>query len=153
MRRSSKMVTFPQMQTVSDKIHLLGEEWCGASLFEHCLQDWFAKIQLVVFENGDEAWQELTRNKPDLLIMDWKHPGLTGHEVLKLLALDQATFPVLLTSEFFEEHLQLFSDQGLTLRYLPKPFHIRELWAALNELVGPSDYPDMQALVESQLVA
>ena len=133
------------------RIVLLEDERSLCRLIEHCLQDWFAKIQLVVFENGDEAWQELTRNKPDLLIMDWKHPGLTGHEVLKLLALDQTTFPVLLTSEFFEEHLQLFSDQGLTLRYLPKPFHIRELWAALNELVGPSDYPDMQALVETQV--
>jgi DNA-binding response OmpR family regulator len=41
----------------------------------------------------------------------------------------------------------------LTLSYLPKPFHIREFWAALNELVGPSDYPEMQALVEPLVVA
>ena len=135
------------------RIVLLEDERSLCRLIEHCLQDWFEKTELVTFKNGDEAWLELSRAKPDLLIMDWKHPGLTGHEVLKLLALDQATFPVLLTSEFFEEHLQLFSDQGLTLRYLPKPFHIRELWAALNELVGPSDYPDMQALVEMHLLA
>jgi DNA-binding response OmpR family regulator len=135
------------------RIVFLEDERSLCRLIEHCLQDWFEKIELVEFGSGDEAWQELTRNKPDLLIMDWKHPGLTGHEVLKLLALDQATFPVLLTSEFFEEHLQLFSDQGLTLRYLPKPFHIREFWAAVNELIGPSDYPDMQALVETQVLA
>jgi len=36
---------------------------------------------------------------------------------------------------------------------LPKPFHIREFWAAMNELVGPSDFPDMRALVATQVVA
>ena len=135
------------------RIVLLEDEKSLCRLIEHCFHDWFEKIELVEFENGDEAWQELSQLKPDLLIMDWKHPGLTGHEMLKLLARDQASFPILLTSDFFEEHLQLFSNQGLKITYLPKPFHIREFWAAMNELVGPSDYPDMQALVETQVVA
>ena len=135
------------------RVVLLEDERVLSSLIEHCLQDWFERIDLVKFGSGDEAWLELTRSKPDLLILDWKHPGLTGHEILQRLAVDQARVPILLTSEFFEEHLQLFSDRGLKLGFLPKPFHIREFWAALNELVGPSDYPQMQALVKTSLLA
>ena len=131
------------------RIVLLEDDRSFSSLLKHCLHEWFEKIELVRFAGGDQAWLELFLAKPDLLILDWKHPGLTGYEMLKLLALDQARFPILLTSEFFEEHVQLFSDQGLKLRYLPKPFHIREFWAALNELVGPSDFPQMQALVKT----
>ncbi len=131
---------------------LLENEQALSQLFELCLQEWFEKIELVKFANGEEAWRELSRTQPDLLILDWAHPGMTGDEILKQLALNQARFPILLTSEFFEEHLQLFSGYGLKLGFLPKPFGIREFWAALDQLVGPSDHPEIQALVKSQVL-
>jgi DNA-binding response OmpR family regulator len=133
------------------RIVLLEDDRSFSSLLKHCLHEWFEKIELVRFAGGDQAWLELSLAKPDLLILDWKHPGLTGHEMLELLAVDQARFPILLTSELFDQHFQLFSDQGLKLKFLPKPFHIWEFWAALNELVGPSDFPKMQAIVKTHL--
>src|ERR1017187_4777883 len=133
------------------RIVLLEDDRSFSSLLKHCLHEWFEKIELVRFAGGDQAWLELSLAKPDLLILDWKHPGLTGHEMLELLAVDQARFPILLTSELFDQHFQLFSDQGLKLKFLPKPFHIWEFWAALNELVGPSDFPKMQALVKTHV--
>lgn len=131
------------------RIVLLEDEKALSRLFELCLHDWFEKIELVKLENGEETWKELARTAPDLLILDWAHPGLTGHELLRQLALSQAKFPILLTSEFFEEKLQLFADRGMKLGFLPKPFGIREFWAALNQLVGPSDHPEIQALVQT----
>ena len=135
------------------RVALLEDQRVLARLIEHCLRDWFKKIELVKFENGDEAWQELSQTQPDLLILDWKHPGLTGGEIVQKLALLPATFPLVLTSDLFEEHVQQFSEQGLVFRFLPKPFHILEFWAVLNDLVGPSDYPEMQVLVETRVVA
>lgn len=132
------------------RIVLLEDEPALSRLFEQCLREWFTNIELVKFANGAEAWRELSRTKPDLLILDWVHPGMTGEEILKQLALDRARYPILLTSEFFEEHLQLFCEQGLKLAFLPKPFGLREFWTALNQLVGPSDHPEIQALVSSQ---
>lgn len=131
------------------RIVLLEDEKALARLFEQCLQDWFEKIELVTLANGEETWKELARAAPDLLILDWAHPGLTGHEILRQLSLSQAKFPILLTSEFFEKNLQLFTDRGLKLGFLPKPFGIREFWSALNQLVGPSDHPEIQALVKT----
>jgi len=132
------------------RIVLLEDEPALSSLFEDCLHEWFQKIELLKFANGEEALKELSRTEPDLLILDWVHPGLTGDEILQQLVVDQPKFPFLLTSEFFERHLQLFSDHGLKLGFLPKPFGILEFWAALNQLVGPSDHPEMQALLKTE---
>lgn len=100
------------------RIVLLEDDKPLSRLIEHCLHDWFAQAELVTFKSGDEAWQELARSKPDLLILDWKHPGLTGLELLRRLALAKAAFPILLTSIYFAENVQLFSDQGLKLKFL-----------------------------------
>ena len=86
-----------------------------------------------------------------MLILNWAHPGLTGHEIVKKLALAHASFPILLTSEFFAKHLQLFTDHGLRIGFLPKPFRIREFWAALNQLVGPSDDPELQEQMKAEV--
>ena len=133
------------------RIVLLEDEKLLCRLMEQCLHEWFARIDIVKLENGDDAWQELLRMKPDLLILDWKHPGLTGEEILHRLALDKAAFPVLLTSELFWNHVQLFSKHGLKLKFLPKPFHIWELWDSVNELLGPIESPERPPLVEVQL--
>ena len=133
------------------RIVLLEDEGALSRLFEHCLHDWFEKMELATFKKGEEAWQELSRRAPDLLILDWVHHGLTGQEILRQLSLDHVKFPILLTSDFFEEHLQLFTDLGWKFGFLPKPFGIREFWAALNQLVGPSDHPELQALVKTEV--
>lgn len=135
------------------RIVILEDEKALSQLFEDFIHDWFEKVEMVKFENGVEAWKELSRAEPDLLILEWVNPGLTGYGILKLLALDQAKFPILLTSEFFEGHLQLASDQGLKLGFLPKPFEVQEFWAALNVLVGPSDHPAPQAFVKERVGA
>ena len=133
------------------RIVLLEDEPALSQLFGDCIHEWFDKIELVKFTGGDDAWRELSRTAPDLLILDWVHPGLTGHEILQQLALHPTGFPILLTSEFFAAHLQLFSDHGLKVGFLPKPFEICEFWEALNQLLGPSDHPEQQALVKTQL--
>ena len=131
------------------RIVLVEDERVLSRLLEECIHEWYVKVDLLKFESGDEAWKELSLKAPDLLILDWSHPGLTGHEILQRLALNLARFPILLTSEYFAEHLQWFCDHGLRLGFLPKPFGIREFWAALNQLLGRSDHPEMQALVKT----
>ena len=134
------------------RIILLEDEPDVSHLFEVCLRDWFAEVDIVKFEDGAKAWKEMTREAPDLLILDWAHPGLTGHELLKRLAAARARFPILLTSEYFERHVQLFMDRGLRLGFLPKPFGIQEFWAAINQLVGPSDRTEMQAATREEVL-
>jgi len=131
------------------RIVLLEDEPALSRLFEDCLHEWFEKLELLKFENGDEAWQELSREEPDLLMLDCEHPGLTGHQILELLIKAHSRFAILLTSDLFDQHLKLYSAQGLKFAFLPKPFTFLEFWGALNELVGPSDHAEIQALVKN----
>jgi hypothetical protein len=36
-------------------------------------------------------------------------------------------------------------ERGLKVGYLPKPFGMFQFWRALNEFIGPSDFPEIQA--------
>jgi CheY-like chemotaxis protein len=123
------------------RIVLLEDEPLLVKLFEFCISEWFQETDLLKFKNGDDAWQQLSQTEPDLLIMDGSHPGLDGLAIMDRLAEKKAGFPVLLTSDFFEEHLGSYAERGLKTAFLPKPFGVKQFWNALNELVGPSDFP------------
>lgn len=123
------------------RILLLEDEPLLVKLFEFSLAEWFKKMELMKFKNGDDAWRQLSRTEPDLLIMDWSHPGLEGEAIMERLAEKKAGFPILLTSDFFEEHLSKYAGRGLKVVFLPKPFGLKQFWSALNQLVGPGDFP------------
>jgi DNA-binding response OmpR family regulator len=114
-------------------------------LLELGVRDWFKDPEVFGFANGDEAWAEISRHEPDLLIMDWSHPGLDGHALLEKLAAKPAGFVILLTSELFADQMNDLMGKGLKIGYLPKPFGMQQLWRALNEFIGPSDFPEHQA--------
>lgn len=134
--------------TTTKRIILLEDNKELSSLFEFCINEWFKNASLLSVGNDAEALAEMARKQPDLLVLDWNHPDFTGHEILEKLAESHITCPILLISEFFEAHLKMFVDHGLKIGYLPKPFGIQEFWDALNQLVGPSDYPARQIRIK-----
>jgi two-component system OmpR family response regulator len=117
---------------VDDEPHML-------QLFELYLRDWFQEVELVPFQNGDDAWRELARTEPDLLITDWRHPGLDGGELVRKLAEKNASFPVLMISACDTDSVRAFTCLGVKIVFLQKPFGHEQLWQVLNELVGPCD--------------
>ena len=131
------------------RIILLEDERTLAQLFDFLIHEWFRKVALLKFESGDRAWQELSRHKPDLLIVDLGQPGVDGRKMLNRLAEVHASFPILLTAETFSDHLRVFVDHGLKLGFLLKPFGIQQFWDALNQLVGPSDIPERKTRLKN----
>lgn len=129
------------------RIMILEDEPQLIELFEMSIRDWFQEPEIISFANGNEAWMELSRQEPDLLIMDCSHPGLSGIEIMEQLAAKSAKCVILLTSELFEGSLKNVLDRGLKIAYLPKPFGVVQFWRALNDHVGPSDFPERQALL------
>ena len=132
--------TRPRVVVLDDEVQLI-------ELFEACLRDWFKDPEVLAFSNGNAAWDELSAREPDLVVMDCSHPGMGGIEILKHLADKKAKFWILLTSELFDADLKNFTSQGLNIGYLPKPFGILQFWRALNEHVGPSDFPERQEMI------
>lgn len=128
-------------------IFILDDEPQLARLLEMGVHDWFKNPEVVVFADGNAAWHELSRRSPDMFIMDWSHPGMDGHALLEKLTVKPAGFVILLTSELFAEQFGELTGKGLKIGYLPKPFGIQQFWRALNDFVGPSDFPNRQGMV------
>ena len=57
-------------------------------LIDYCIKLFFKNIELIEFENGDEAYEFIkneisSKSKIDLFITDINHPGLRGQELVK----------------------------------------------------------------------
>lgn len=70
--------------------------------------------EVVTAPNGIEGLQRAKENKPELIFLDIKMPGMDGFEVLKHLRKDEATkdIPVVILSNFDEESMV---EKGLAL--------------------------------------
>ena len=89
------------------------------------LQNQFEGITILEFEDGDEAWRELSRTTPDLLITLDVMPGMPGEEIVRRLADKKATCPIIVLSGWGDrsEHwVRSFSNRGLNVSLLQMPF-------------------------------
>jgi CheY-like chemotaxis protein len=138
--KATSAVRRPRFLILEDEAQLI-------TLYEMGIRDWFRDPEIISFTGGNAAWEELNRREPDLLLMDCSHPGMNGVEILEKLAARKAECRVLLTSDLFMEELARFQDSQLKIFYLPKPFGIVQFWRMLNEIIGPSDFPERQAMI------
>jgi DNA-binding response OmpR family regulator len=123
------------------RIVLVDDEWHMLQLLKLYITEWFSEVELLPFQNGDRAWDELSRMDPDLLITDWRHPGLDGGELVRKLAEKKSKTPVLMISASDTDIIRELDGLGIKITFLQKPFGVRQFWMVLNELVGPCDHP------------
>ena len=81
-------------------------------------------------EDGQEAWEMILADRPDVLVTDLQMPRLTGLELIERIRGNKTTadLPViLLTAKGFElEHDEVFQTLKV-FRLMSKPFSPREL--------------------------
>ena len=101
------------------------------------------RLEIQHVADGDEAWEELKRSNPDLLVTDLEHPGLDGIELLKLLAAKNVKYPILILSGFdgAEERQRFckFCEQEvpeLEVNVMSKPFGNQELISYLTSAIA-----------------
>jgi two-component system response regulator (stage 0 sporulation protein A) len=123
------------------RIVLVDDEKYMLQLLDAYLREWFDEVDLLQFQNGDDAWRELSQTEPDLLITDWRHPGLDGGELLRRLAEKNSPTRVLMITAFDSDCIHEFAGSKLKIAFLQKPFGIAQFWKAVNGLVGPCDHP------------
>lgn len=98
-------------------------------------------FQIQKFTDGDEAWSELTKMDPDALITDMVHPGLDGGEMLKLLAAEKVTYPILVVAgdgESSDYYKNLHPN--LKLSVLGRPFKVQSFHQLLSSLLPTCDH-------------
>ena len=96
-------------------------------------------------QDGREALALMTKVLPDLMILDLRMPGLSGHEVLQRIRErpDLARIPVLISSAVLDEAPP--SGPGLNIvGRLQKPQTLREMLAAVQAAL--KDRPDRSQL-------
>lgn len=74
---------------------------------------------------------------PDVVLLDWKMPGMNGVEVCRALRQDvdqQSTVVILLTANALEDDIQLAFDAGAQ-DYILKPFRPAELVERVKDLL------------------
>ena len=84
--------------------------------------------------DAESAYRLLEHEHPDLIVLDWVLPGLSGPNFFKRLQRDRdlAVIPVIIVSARGEEQVKRTATELGASGYLPKPFNVR----ALRELVA-----------------
>jgi two-component system phosphate regulon response regulator PhoB len=84
--------------------------------------------------DGEEALIMVEESKPDLILLDWMLPGLTGIQICNRLRRNEETqnIPIIMISAKGEESDRVEGLEGGVDDYLVKPFSPRELIARIN---------------------
>ena len=104
-------------------------------------------------EDASAARRIIADNRPDLILLDWMLPDLSGLELARALRRDEATreLPILmLTARAAEDDKVLGLDSGAD-DYLTKPFSARELVARIQALLRRAAGAEGEALALGKL--
>ncbi len=97
-----------------------------------------AELFLVEFaENGREGLDLAAERKPDLIILDWNLPGMTGLDICKFLKQSSSTahIPMIMLNDRGETHRKISAFNLGVDDYLTKPFQIEELIARIKAVL------------------
>lgn len=115
------------------KILIADDSIVSRHLLDATLRKWGYEVQ--VASDGIEAWNELQKEEaPNIAILDWVMPGLTGPEVCHLVRKrnrDRYTYLLLLTSKSLKEDIVEGMEAGAD-DYITKPFDQHELKVRLR---------------------
>jgi sigma-B regulation protein RsbU (phosphoserine phosphatase) len=101
---------------------------------EHAKQA-LAELDVVHFLDGASLLEQLARSAPDVLILDWELPGISGLDVLRFVreTRDEVTLPVLVLTS--DEHAMLAALSAGANDFVAKPCPGVVLRARLRTLV------------------
>ena len=95
----------------------------------------FAGHEVVTVTDGDEALDEITRQEPDLIVLDVMMPRVDGLTVCRLLRERGYRTPVLVLTARQEVSDRVAGLDAGADDYLPKPFALDELLARVRALL------------------
>ncbi len=120
-------------------ILLIEDETRFAKIMALELQE--AGYEVTVASDGPTGLQQAKETSPDLLLLDWSLPGLTGLDLCKQLRkADQATPVIFVTSHAEDEGKRVAIEAGAN-DYLMKPFAINALLDKIRSFLAQAMMP------------
>lgn len=91
-------------------------------------------FDVVMAENGDEALLLVQEESPDLIVLDWMLPNVSGIEICRRIKADPATrqIPIIMLSARGDEGDRVRGLETGADDYVVKPFSVVELMARLR---------------------
>ncbi|MDA8791495.1 phosphate regulon transcriptional regulator PhoB [Candidatus Pelagibacter bacterium] len=124
---------------MNGKIFIIEDETSIIKLVQHNLE----KEGFIVSssENGNEGLKQLKKFEPNLLLLDWMLPDLSGIEICKHIRKDNKfkTLPIIMLTAKGEEEDKIKGLESGVDDYLTKPFSFKELLARIKAVLRRSN--------------
>lgn len=88
--------------------------------------------------NAGEALENIKRERPSLVVLDWMLPGMSGLEVCRIIR-SESSIPVIMLTARTEEVDKLLGLELGADDYITKPFSLRELTARIKAVLRRAD--------------
>jgi two-component system, OmpR family, phosphate regulon response regulator PhoB len=110
-----------------------------------------AGMQVQLAADAQEALLSINRQRPDIILMDWMLPGVSGIELTRRLRREPFTedIPIIMLTAKVSEDDKVSGLEAGTDDYVVKPFSPRELLARIRAVMRRSSPSD----AEGQIVA
>ncbi len=98
-------------------------------------------FDVVIVDDGDEALLAIEENDPDIVLLDWMLPNVSGVEICRRLRAREATraLPVIMLTARGEEEDRLRGLDTGADDYVTKPFSMSELVARIRAVLRRSN--------------
>lgn len=123
------------MQNRPINILIAEDDRISARILDHHIKKWGYETKLA--HDGQEAWQILETDQPEMALLDWVMPEINGLEICRRLRQKnrhkefEYTYIILLTAKDERDDLIQGLNSGAD-DYVTKPFDLLELKARLN---------------------
>lgn len=129
---------------MTEKILIIDDDTDTLELVSLVLQK--QGYRIVTASNGKQGLRKMSRETPDLILLDVMMPDMDGYEVARRLREDPQTakVPVLMFTAKSQLHDKEVGFQSGADAYLTKPTHPEELQAHIKELLARTENAEMQ---------
>ena len=97
-----------------------------------------AGYEVIKAGNGKSALEKLRRSKPDLVMVDFRMPGMTGEELCKIIKRDEdlkSILVILMTASMEKTTPESIRSMGAD-GTVEKPFETADLLAEIKRVLG-----------------
>jgi len=96
------------------------------------------KYNVIKAGNGKECLEKLKTTKPDLMLIDFFMPEMTGRELLDLIKADENLREIkimfLTIKRFTQKEMDELKEIGV-LDYIPKPFDVKDFIKRIEAVI------------------
>jgi DNA-binding NtrC family response regulator len=117
------------------------------------LSEGLENFDIVGARDGAEGIQQVSRLKPNLVLLDIKMPGLSGLEVLQKLKAADSSLDVIMLSGHGDTKNIVESIRHGASEFIPKPFDVREVEIHIHNVLEKSRLKREVSHLKSELKA